>query len=74
MPASNIKRIVLDASVAVAWCFEDLEPQNPAEEPVLGQDQMSTTDQVSTYAPTVARRFGWGTTTTIPLSQPRSPL
>src|SRR3989442_11232799 len=43
----------------------DLEQQNPVEEPVHQQDQVSTTDPDSTYATKAARRLGWDTTTTI---------
>jgi hypothetical protein len=41
--------------------LQELEPQNPAEDPVLAQDQVSTPDSDSTYAPTVARpaRLGY---------------
>src|SRR5438093_6883348 len=43
----------------------ELEQQNPVEEPVHQQDQVSTTDPDSTYATKAARRLGWDTATTI---------
>jgi hypothetical protein len=43
----------------------ELEAQNPVEEPVHQQDQVSTTDPDSTYATEAAHRPGWDTTTTI---------
>ena len=43
----------------------ELEQQNPMEEPVHQQDQVSTTDPDSTYATKRARPPGWATTTTI---------
>jgi len=46
MPAAVIKRIVLDASVAVAWCFED--EKTPFTEGVL--DLLSAGTEVLTPA------------------------
>ena len=46
MPAAIIKRIVLDASVAVAWCFED--EKTPFTEGVL--DLLSAGTEVLTPA------------------------
>jgi len=46
MPAAIIKRIVLDASVAVAWCFED--ENSPFTEGVL--DLLSAGTEVLTPA------------------------
>src|SRR5205823_14567491 len=41
----------------------ELEQQNPAEEPVHQQDQVSTTDPDATFAPRVELRPDWDTTT-----------
>jgi hypothetical protein len=43
----------------------ELEQQNPTEEPVHQQDQVSTTDPDATYASKVELRPDWDTTTTI---------
>ena len=43
----------------------ELEQQNPLEEPVHEQEQVSTTDPDSTYATKAARQLGWDTTITI---------
>src|SRR5437588_8599235 len=45
--------------------LQELEQQNPAEEPVHQQEQVSTTDPDSTYATKAARQLGWDTTITI---------
>jgi hypothetical protein len=45
--------------------LQEVEKQNPVEEPVHEQDQVSTTDPDSTYPPRAAHRRGWDTTTTI---------
>src|SRR5213595_939250 len=45
--------------------LREVEEQNPAEEPVHQQEQVSTTDPDSTYATKAARQLGWDTTITI---------
>jgi hypothetical protein len=44
--------------------LQELEQQNPVEEPVHEQDQISTSDPDSTYATKGAHRLAWDTTTT----------
>jgi hypothetical protein len=43
----------------------ELEQQNPVEEPVHDQDQVSTTDPDPLARPKAEHRRGWDTTTTI---------
>ncbi len=51
---------------SVRQYLRELEQQNPVEEPVHEQDQVSTTDPDSTYATKGGtRQLGWATTTTI---------
>ena len=45
--------------------LSELEEQNPVEEPVHEQEQVSATDPDSTYATRAALRPGWVITTTI---------
>jgi hypothetical protein len=45
--------------------LQEVEQQNPVEEPVHTQEQVSTTDPDSTYATKAALRRGWATTITI---------
>src|ERR1700704_2702529 len=51
-------------SQTVRQYLVELEQQNPTEEPVHQQDQVSTTDPDSTYATKGGTRPGWGITTT----------
>ena len=45
--------------------LEELEQQNPVEEPVHQQEQVSTTDPDATYATKGGTPADWVTTTTI---------
>src|SRR6202140_2242180 len=56
---------VAQVNQTVRQYLVELEQQNPTEEPVHQQDQVSTTDPDATYATKVELLPGWVTTTTI---------